>query len=172
MPEFESFCVYGMQTVYPNTWRVEFDPKSDRAKGDVVFKSPERNNIFLSWGPLEKAQKRFSNQEGHLKYSIDRIKKNTRISGVETAQTRDFPVQSHKALVSLLKVTFSTPSIVPFKKGKGEVQEVRTMHLHCEDSGRYYVIFGQITLDKSQEHEEIFNKMIESFTCHGQQLRL
>jgi hypothetical protein len=166
VPEFESFCVYGFHTVYPNTWKVEFDPKSDRLKGDVVFKSPERDNIFLSWGSLEKAKKRFSNPEGHLKYSIDRIKKNTRVSGVDIAKKRDFEVSSHKALVSLLKVTFSSPSIVPFKKVQGEVQEIRAMHLHCEDTGRYYVIFGQVTMDKSKEHEEIFSKMIESFGCH------
>ena len=166
MPDFETFCVYGFGTVYPNTWRVEFDPKSNRAKGDVVFKSPEKDNIFLSWGPLEKAQNRFSDTEGHLKYSIDRIKKNTRVGGVEIARKNDLDVQSHKALVSLLKVTFSMPSIIPFRKSKGEVQEVRTMHLHCENAGRYYVIFGQITTDKSQMHEEIFNKMVNSFKCH------
>jgi hypothetical protein len=166
MPDFETFCVYGFGTVYPNTWRVEFDPKSNRSKGDVVFKSPEKDNIFLSWGPLEKAQNRFSDTEGHLKYSIDRIKKNTRVGGVEIARKNDLDVQSHKALVSLLKVTFSMPGIIPFRKSKGEVQEVRTMHLHCEDTGRYYVIFGQITTDKSQMHEEIFNKMVNSFKCH------
>jgi hypothetical protein len=112
MPDFESFCVYGFHTVYPNTWRVEFDPKSNRSKGDVVFKSPEKDNIFLSWGPLEKAENRFSDPEGHLKYSIDRIKKNTRVGGVEVARKNDLEIHSHKALVSLLKVTFSMPSIV------------------------------------------------------------
>ena len=167
MQEFETFSVYGFHTVYPNTWKVEFDPKSDRSKGDVAFKSPERDNIFLSWGSLEKAKKRFSDQEGHLKYSIDRIKKNTRVGGVEVAQKRDFQVLSHKALVSFLKVTFSSPSIVPFKKKQGEVQEIRAMHLHCKDTGRYYVIFGQNTLDKSREHEEIFNRMVDSFGCHA-----
>ncbi len=167
MPEFETFCVYGFHTVYPGTWKVEFDPKSDRTKGDVVFKSPERDNIFLSWGPLERAKKRFSDPEGHLKYSMDKIKKNTRVSGVEIARKSDFEVLSHRALVSLLNVTFSTPSFNPLKKGKGEVQEVRAMHLHCEDSGRYYVIFGQITLDKSVAHEDIFNNMVQSFRCHG-----
>ena len=166
MQDFETFRVYGFQTVYPNTWRVEFDAKSTRQKGDVVFKSPEKDNIFLSWGPLEKAQKRFSDAEGHLKYSIDRIKKNTRVGGVEIARKTEQDVQSHKALVSLLRVTFSMPSIVPFKKGKGEVQEVRTMHLQCENAGRYYVIFGQITMDKSQIQEEIFNNMVKSFKCH------
>ena len=167
MSEFETFCVYNFRTVYPNTWKVEFDPKSNRTKGDVVFKSPERNNIFLSWGDVERAKKRFSDPEGHLKFSMDRIKKNTRVSKVEIVSKRDFTVLSHTALVSLLNVTFSPPNIFPFKKAKGNVEEIRAMHLHCEDSGRYYVIFGQISLEKSKEHEEIFNKMIESFRCHA-----
>jgi len=127
MTEFEAFCVYNFRTVYPNTWRVEFDPKSTRTKGDVVFKSPERENIFLSWGDVERAKKRFSDAEGHLKYSIDRIKKNTRVSKVEIVSKKDFKVLSHSALVSLINVTFSPPSIIPFKKAKGNVEEIRAM---------------------------------------------
>jgi hypothetical protein len=168
MPEFESFSVYGFHTVYPATWKIEFDPKSDRSKGDVSFKSPEKEVIFLSWGSLEKALKRFSSLEEHVKDSVDRIKKNTRVKKVETVQTREMTVESHRALYSLLKVTFSTPSLVPFGKGKEEVQEVRSMHLHCDASERYYVMFEQIAPDKSQEHENIFNNMMQAFKCHGQ----
>jgi len=168
MLEYESFSVYGFHVVYPTTWKIEFDPKSDRLKGDVAFKSPEKENIFLSWGSLEKAKKRYSSLEEHANDSIDRIKKNPRVRKVETSQTKDTRIQSHKALFSLVKVTFSTPSLLPFTKTKEEVQEVRCMHLHCETSERYYVIYGAIALSKSQEHEAIFNNMMKSFKCHSQ----
>jgi hypothetical protein len=38
---------------------VEFNPKGDRIKGDVAFHTPKKNRIFISWGPLEEANKRF-----------------------------------------------------------------------------------------------------------------
>jgi hypothetical protein len=168
MLEFESLSVYGFRTVCPSTWRIEFDPKSDRSRGDVAFKSVERSNVFLSWGPLERVKKKFSSLEDHVKDSVDRVKRNPRAKRVEIVETKELMIESHRALYTLIKVSFSTPSIVPFSKGKDETQEVRSMHLHCEASGRYYVMFGQIALDKSQEYKEVFDKMMESFKCHGQ----
>lgn len=168
MPEFESFSAYGFHMVYPSTWKIEFDPKSGRSRGDVAFKCPDGNHVFLSWGSLEKATKRFSSLEEHVKDSIDRVKNNPRAKKVEIVQTKEMVVESHRALYTLIKVTLSTPSIIPFGKGKEDVQEVRSMHLYCDVSGRFYVLFGQITLDKSSEHEEIFDSMMESFKCHNQ----
>lgn len=168
MPEFESFSAYRFHTVYPSTWKIEFDPKSDRSRGDLAFKSPDRNSIFLSWGSLEKAKKRFSSLEEHVKDSVDRVKKSPGAKRVEIVQTKEMIIESHRALYTLIKVTFSTPSIVPFVKGKDGSQEVRSMHLHCEVSERYYVLYGKIALDKSQEHQEIFDSMMDSFKCHSQ----
>jgi hypothetical protein len=48
----EVFAVYGFGLRIPNDWRVEFNPKGDRIKGDVAFHTPKKNRIFISWGPL------------------------------------------------------------------------------------------------------------------------
>jgi hypothetical protein len=80
----------------------------------------------LHWRERKKG---YLTQEGRLKHSMDKMKKNTHVSGVDIARKNDFEVLSHKALVSLLRMAFSTPSFNPLKKGKGDVQEVRAMHL-------------------------------------------
>lgn len=167
MLEYESFSVYGFSTVYPSTWKIEFDPKSDWTKGNVAFKSPEKNSIFLSWGSLEKTKKRYSSPEEHAQDSAKAVRKNPRVTRVETVQTKEVNIHSHKAIYSLLRVAFPTPTANPFKKGREEVMEVRSIHIHCDVSERYYVIYGQIELSKSEEHEGIFKNMGESFKCHG-----
>jgi len=166
MLEYESFCVYGFCTVYPVTWKVELNPKSERSEGDVAFKSPERVNIFVSWGPLEKAKKRYSSLEEHAKDSLKRIKKNSGVKEVELIQRKVIRVNSHKAIFSHVKIIIPRPSFLPFKKEKTDEREVRCMHLHCKPSERYFVIFGEITPDKSLEHGEVFKNIMKSFICH------
>lgn len=167
MSEYESFSVYGFSTVYPSTWKIEFDPKSDRKKGNVAFKSPENDNVFLSWGSLKKAKTKYTTEE-HAKDSIKAVRKNPRVSKVETVQTKELRVQSHRAIYSLVRVVSSIPSAVPFRKGVEEVLEIRSLHIHCDVSKRYYVLYGQNTLNKSMEHENIFSNMGVFFKCHGQ----
>lgn len=167
MLEYESFCVYGFNTAYPSTWKVEFDPKSDRTMGNVAFKSPERNNIVLSWGPLERAKKKYSSVEEHAEDSIKGVRKNPSVARVEIIQKKELDIPPHKAIYSILRVVFASPSMIPFKKGKEDVLEMRSIHVHCEVSDRYYVIFGQIAPSKSEEHGEIFSKITESFKCHS-----
>ena len=58
-PEFETFSVYSFSIDYPPVCRVEFNPKSRREAGDIVFHFPDKEKLFLSWGNLEKAQKKF-----------------------------------------------------------------------------------------------------------------
>ena len=43
---------------YPEVCRIEFNPKSMKQKGDVVFHFPDREKIFVSWGKLDVAQKK------------------------------------------------------------------------------------------------------------------
>jgi len=166
MSEYESFCIYGFCTVCPTAWKVELNPKSDRSEGDVAFKSPERENIFVSWGPLEKAKKRYSSLEEHADDPLKRIKKNSGVKEVKLAKRKVVQLSSHDAVISYIKVVLSKPSLLPFAKGKTEEREVRCMHIHCEPSERYFVLYGEIASDKSLEQGEIFENMIKSFSCH------
>jgi hypothetical protein len=166
MLEYESFSIYELHIVYPTTWKVELNPKSDREEGDVAFKSPEKENFFVSWGPLEKAKKRYSSVEAHADDPFKRIKKNPNVRKIEFVQKTVVDVNSHKAIFAHAKVTLAKPSIIPFTKEKTVIREVRCMHVHCEHTGRYFVMYGEMASDKASEYGEIFENMMKSFLCH------
>src|SRR3989442_6642503 len=54
----EKFSAYGFQVEIPEDWRIEFNAKNSRQRGDVAFHSPKNNVFFVSWGKLEDAQRR------------------------------------------------------------------------------------------------------------------
>lgn len=166
MLEFDFFCIYGFSTVYPVGWIIELDPKSERSEGNITFKSPEKVNIAVSWGPLEKAKEKYPSLKEHVKDSIDRIKKDRKVKKVELIQTKNVQVSSHKAILSHIRMIFSTRRLLPFGKGKTHEREVRSLHLYCRPSGRYFVIYGLTTTDKSLQQGRIFENIIKSFVCH------
>jgi len=166
MLEFDFFCIYGFRTVYPVGWKIELDPKSERSDGNVTFKSPEKTRIVVSWGPLEKAKERYSSLEEHVRDSIDRIQKDRKVKEVELVQTKNVKVNSHKAVFSHIRLVFSTRRLLPFGKAKTHEREVRSLHLYCKPSGRYFVVYGVTTSNKSLQQGRIFENIIESFGCH------
>jgi hypothetical protein len=166
MSEYEFFRIYGFRTVYPVDWKVELDPKSERSEGNVTFKSPEKTHIVVSWGPLEKGKKKYSSLAEHARDSINRIKKDRKIKKVELIQTKKVKVNSHKAILSHIRIVFSTRRLLPLGKGKTHEREVRSLHLYCRPSGRYFVVYGVTTTNKSLRQGRIFESIIESFACH------
>jgi len=166
MLEFDFFCIYGFRTVYPVGWKIELDPKSERSDGNVTFKSPEKVNIAVSWGPLEKAKEKYSSLKEHVRDSIDRIQKDRKVKKVELIQTKNVQVNSHKAIFSHTRIIFSTRRLLPFGRAKRHEREVRSLHLYCKPSGRYFVVYGVTTTDKSVRQGRIFENIMESFVCH------
>jgi hypothetical protein len=63
-------------------------------------------------------------------------------------------------------MVFSVRKLLPFGKGKTHEREVRSLHLYCRPSGRYFVVYGVTTTDKSLQQCRIFEKIIKSFVCH------
>jgi hypothetical protein len=166
MSEYDFFCIRGFRMVYPVGWKIELDPKSERSEGNVAFKSPEKAHIAVSWGPLEKAKEKYSSFEEHARDSIDRIKKDRKVKKVELVQTKNVQVNSHEAILSHIRMVFSTRRLLPLGKAKTHEREVRSLHLYCKPSGRYFVIYGVTTTDKSLQQGRIFENIIESFVCH------
>ena len=166
MSAYESFCIYGFRTVYPVTWKIELDPKLERSEGNVTFKSPEKANIVVSWGPLEKAKKKYFSLEQHARDSINRIKKDPKVKEVELVQTKDIKVNLHKAIFSHIRIIFSMPKLLPFGKAKTYEQEVHSLHLYCKPSRRYFVVYGVTTSDKSLQQDRIFENIVKFFVCH------
>lgn len=166
MLEYESFCIYGLCIVYPAGWIIELDPKSEQSEGNVTFKSPEKANIVLGWGTLEKAKEKYSTLEEHVRDSIDRIRNDRKVKKVESFQNKNVQVNSHKAIFSHIRIIFSTRRLLPFGKAKTHEREVRSLHLYCKPSGRYFVVYGVTTSNKSLRQDRIFENIIESFVCH------
>jgi hypothetical protein len=166
MSEYEFLRIYGFRTVYPVGWKIEFDPKSERSEGNFTFKSPEKAHIVVSWGPLEKAKEKFSSLKERARDSINRIEKDRKVKEVELIQTRNVQVNSHEAILSHIRIVFSTRRLLPLGKTKTHEREVRSLHLYCKPSGRYFVVYGVTTTDKSLRQGRIFESIIESFVCH------
>jgi len=166
MSEYEFFRIYGFRTVYPVGWKIELDPKSERSEGSVTFKSPEKARIVVSWGLLEKAKEKYSSLEEHARDSINRIKKDRKIKKVELIQTKKVKVSSHKAILSHIRMVFSTRRLLPLGKGKTHEREVRSLHLYCKPSRRYFVVYGVTASSKSVQQGHIFESIIKSFACH------
>jgi hypothetical protein len=150
---------------YPLNWNVELDPKSDRNKGNVAFKSPDKTNILVSWGPLEEAKKKYSSPEKFAMDAVNRIKEDRQVKRVELVQTELEEINSHEANFTHIKIIKLDRSLL-FSKAKTSELEVRSLHFYCGHSKRYFVVYGMVTPDKSAQHEEIFKNMLKSFKCH------
>jgi len=167
MPEYESFCIYGFRTVYPATWRIQLDPKSKQSEGNVTFRSPEKSNIVVNWGPLEKAKNKYCSLEEHVGDSISRIKNDRKVKKVELVQTKNIQVNSHKAILSQINLVFSIRKRLPLGKTRIYEQEVHSLHFYCSSSKRYFVIYEITTTNKSLQQKLNFKNIIKSFVCHN-----
>lgn len=165
-PEFETFSVYNFSIDYPPICRVEFNPKSRREAGDIVFHFPDREKLYLSWGNLEKAQKKFENAEKQADHSLISVKKSSNVKKMEKLTTDTLTLNSHKAAYNRVKLEEAPPGLFPGKR-KSIVHETYSLHLHCDESSRYFVVYTMLSPNAPQDFgEEIFMPMAKSFRCH------
>ena len=165
---FERFSVYNFSIDYPPVCRVEFNPKSRREHGDIVFHFPDREKVFLSWGDLEKAEKKFETAEKQAEHSLQVVKKSGNVKKMEKLENDMLTLNSHSAAYNRVKVDEQSAGIFP---GKRTVpHDAYSIHLHCEKSSRYFVIYTMLSPKASQESEDfrdaIFKVMASSFKCH------
>jgi hypothetical protein len=160
---YERLEAYGFGIDYPSDCVIEFNPKSKRNEGDVALKSPRGYKLFLSWGELERVKK-LDGVEGHADYSFDRVK-GSREAKVVDVRKDSFQVNGHRA-------AYRDASLELFKRGiffntSRTPQRVRSLHLHCDVSSRYFVIYGPVGSDKQDEQAEVMRRMVKSFVCHS-----
>ena len=162
---FERFSLYRISIAYPNDSRVEFNSKGRRETGDVAFHLPEKIRIFLSWGELEKVEKRFSSVQEHADYSINAMKKGKHVANFEQTSKDSVTVNTHKA--ALNKVKFDEMVSTLLFAGKKPLQrEATSLHVHCSDSNRYFVLYTMTPGDIEGKYGKTMTKMIDSFRCH------
>lgn len=158
----EKFALYGFEVKLPSDWRIEMNQKTTREHGDVVFQSPKGNRVFVSWGPLSKAE-RFKTLEEHRDNSINQLKKGSEIKSLNVSDMKEMQIMGHRALVSHV-----TTEVRAGMMGRNVAsREIWSVHFHCPDLSRYYVMFSM-----ERDHGEfedlgaVFETFVESASCH------
>ena len=162
---YENFSIYGFAVDYPGESRVEFNSKSRREAGDVVFHLPDkvdRVRIFLSWGELEKV-KRFPSTEEHAAFSLDAMKKGKNVKNFERLSHDTTPVHTHRSSVN--KVRFDEKSM-GLTGSKDIPRQAYSLHVHCPKSNRYFVLYTMTPGNSDLRYDKIMESMRDSFKCH------
>jgi hypothetical protein len=162
--DLENFSVYGFSIDYPKDCRVEFNPKSRREEGDVVFHFPSKDKVFLSWGDLEKATKRFKTVEQHAEHSLEKVRKGSNVKGFERTLQGSLTVNSHTGAYN--RVRFQEVTVGFFTGKKTLPREAYSVHLHCTNSSRYFVIYALVPKGAAEEYEKALMAMVHSLRCH------
>ncbi len=162
--DVEQFSVYGFSIEYPKDLRIEFNPKSRRGEGDVVFHFPDRMKIFLSWGDLEKASKKFQTVEEHADHSLKRIKTAGNVKDFQRVSHDSLKVNSHNGVYNRAK--FGEVTVGFFSGKKRNPREAHSVHVHCPETGRYFVVYALIPSGGTYDYEKIFSVMTHSLHCH------
>ena len=104
----------------PSTSKLEFNPKFKREDGDVAVKSPDKANVFVSWGDLDKVIKKAPTIQDHAKFSLDRVKKSVQ-GKMTTLESKDIKVGGHDAVFNHVKIEVPRRGLF----GKGQLQDVK-----------------------------------------------
>ena len=163
---YESFSIYGFKVEYPVDWIVELNPKSSRTRGDVVFHSPTKDKIFVSWDSLQLVKKKYTSLTKHADKILERIKKTSGVESVEIIKQEEIEINKHKAIFRHLKVA-SLQTAFSFRK-RVLFQENWSLQVYCEQTARYFVLYGSTRPNERWiEQEDIFNHIQKSFRCHS-----
>jgi hypothetical protein len=162
--DLERFSVYNFAIDYPAVCRVEFNPKSRREKGDVVFHFPDSEKLFLSWGDLETARKKFHTVEEQAEHSVDALSKNSNVKNSERVARDLLKINSHKAAYNRVRLDELQAGLSLRKKAVKH--EVYSVHLHCDELDRYFVIYAMLSPNAPEDFVDLFLRMANSFECH------
>jgi hypothetical protein len=164
-PEYELLAMYGFSASYPNNTRLELNPKTRREKGDVVFHLEEGLKVFLSWGSLEDARKRYATAAAQASASIERSVKSTRAKLDGTPEIKNLKIQGHDATYTHARM-FVERGGFPFGSRR-VTQDSHSMHLQCDESGRYYVLYAFARPETSEQVGKIIEPIMLSLKCHA-----
>lgn len=158
----DTLRIYGFTFQFPQTAKLEFNPKFNREEGDVAVKSPDKANVFVSWGDLDKVVKKAPTIQDHAKFSLDRVKKSVQ-GKMSTVESKDITVCGHDAVFNHVRIEVPRRGLF----GKGPLQDVRSVHLHCDTTRRFFVIYATATEANEEVQRATMDEIVESFQCHG-----
>jgi hypothetical protein len=158
----ETLMIYGFSFAYHPSAKIEFNPKFSRLAGDVAIKFLGEYNTFVSWGDLEKLKRKLPSVEEHARYSIENVSKRFqgRVTGIEKTQVS---VNGHAAEYNHVRIDIPKRGLFG---GRQQVQEMHSLHIHCPESLRYFVIYGSSGPEKAESQGRMVATFIQSFKCH------
>ena len=160
---YERFSMYKFAIDYPNAWRIEFDPKSRRAEGHVIFNSPENDNVFLTWGLLDKIRGKYDSLEAQAEASYSRIAYGRDVMKLNPIETKTIELNGHRTIFK----HFVMERAIGLRMIRARSKEIWSIHLQCKNTDRYFIIYESTpNTSRSQEQSEIFSHMKDSFVCH------
>jgi hypothetical protein len=163
--DFELVALYGFSAKCPKTARLEFNPKSRREKGDLVFHFDQGVKIFVSWGRLEDARKRYPTAAAQASDSIKRSIKSTQAKLDGTPETKNLNINGHDAVYTRARMLVNRGAF-PFGS-RPVAQDAYAMHVQCEDSERYYVVYAFARPEVTEQVAKIFEPIMSSLKCHS-----
>jgi hypothetical protein len=162
--ELERFSVYGFSIDYPPVCRFEFNPKARREKGDIVMHFPDREKVYLSWGPLATGMKKFQTAREFAEHSVKSMGKSRNVGKSNKLKETSLRVNSHDAYYQMVRFQETSPAL--FGRGRSTDRITCSVHLFCERSSRYFVIYSLLSPNAPEDFDQLFLKMVETFSCH------
>ena len=164
---YDRLSIYGFGVDYPKDWRVELKPESDRNRGNVVFHSPTRDNMFVSWEILERVKKRYTSLAEQVNDVLENIKKSRGVKSVEVMERKELEINGHTGVFTHSKVTSIKAFF--FLRKRVILQELWSLHVYCEQTARFFALYGSSSSDeRSLEQADIFKHMQKTFRCHAE----
>lgn len=160
--EMDTLCIYGLAFNFPVTYELEFNPKFKREDGDLAIKSPTKSAIFVSWGDLRKVVKKLPNPAEHSRFSVERVVKGVQGKLIDVEQ-KEMRVNGHAAVFTHARVEMPGGLI-----GGKRILETESLHLHCENASRYYVIHTSFNPSRPKDsgNDDALKLVIDTFKCH------
>ena len=128
--------VYGLSFEHPFEARLEFEPTFRREEGSIAVKLPNGPVVFVSWGQLSNVREKLRSAQDHADYSLERLRKAAK-ARFEVVERREMEVNGHVGIFTHVRVMVRARGFFGT-----ELREIRSVHLHCDKSERYFVIYG------------------------------
>lgn len=159
---FERFRIYRFGFEYPKGCVISFGKESWRRKGYIIMELAGRLRISTSWGELDSIPAHFGTTEAHAKHSLSRLGKATDVKDVDLISMSNVDVNGHLATFTHFTVNSAYPILA-----KSRNRETRSLHIHCEESNRFFILNESSTINLlSSDAELVFEKLRQTFVCH------
>jgi hypothetical protein len=161
--DYEALELYGFSLEYPNVWDVELRPGSTSTAGDAAFKT-RGIRFFLTWGPLEETRSKFGTLDRQADESLKKIRKSGDVRRLEVLDHKDMEVNGHRSIFNSVRLSLGV-GLLAMKTVR---REVYSLHLYCEPSQRFFVLYANGAGEGSLKSvSDVFFLMSSTLRCHS-----